>query len=159
VTTVDVLTSVLNLTHQVLRAYGEKYSEGFVLWLGRWEGNRAQVCEHYVPKQTTLRSDDGVGYFVDSAALFNLNRYLSSTGLRLLAQVHSHPGRAYHSGTDDRYAVVTTEGGLSVVVPDFARWPLVLARCAVYRLIDRQWCELSGSEVTGLFNVIEDFYP
>lgn len=71
---------------------------------------------------------------VDGDELHRLNVYLHETGLRLIAQVHSHPTVAYHSETDDRYAVATTIGCFSLVVPDFAARPFALADCATYRL-------------------------
>jgi hypothetical protein len=38
----------------------------------------------------------------------------------VLAQVHSHPGVAFHSEADDEWAIVRYEGALSIVVPYFA---------------------------------------
>lgn len=58
-----------------------------------------------------------------------------------LARVHSHPGEAFHSRTDDANPALTHLGALSIVVPYFG---LGLRRgldaCAVYRLEDsRRW--------------------
>jgi hypothetical protein len=36
------------------------------------------------------------------------------------AQVHTHGGRAFHSGTDDEGAIVQIPGYLSLVLPRFA---------------------------------------
>ena len=36
------------------------------------------------------------------------------------AQIHTHPGRAYHSKADDRWAIVRHVGALSLVLPNFA---------------------------------------
>src|ERR1700731_3927011 len=35
-------------------------------------------------------------------------------------QLHTHPGEACHSQTDDRFALVPAPGFLSLVIPDFA---------------------------------------
>jgi hypothetical protein len=144
---VQVLTvpsSVIQDTWRALREYGEERDEGFVLWLGRILGAEAIVDTAFVPPQQSIQSEDGVGYFVSTQTLFQLNVKLSQTGLKLLAQVHSHPGRAYHSTTDDAYAVVTTEGGYSIVVPNFASGKPVLSDCAVYRLENRKWRRLDA---------------
>lgn len=40
-------------------------------------------------------------------------------GERWLARIHSHPGEAFHSSTDDANPGLTAEGALSIVVPYF----------------------------------------
>ena len=41
-------------------------------------------------------------------------------GVRLVAQVHSHPREAFHSLADDRWAIPRQVGALSIVLPYFA---------------------------------------
>jgi hypothetical protein len=57
-----------------------------------------------------------------------------------LLRVHSHPGQAFHSPTDDANPALTHTGALSIVVPYFG---LGLRRgldtCAVYRLDGGTW--------------------
>lgn len=139
--------SVIVSTWKSLRSYGAQGFEGFVLWLGRLEGPLANVEVALVPPQSSIRGEDGVGYFVTSETLFQINRELHRTGLRLIAQVHSHPTEAYHSPTDDAYAVVTTEGGYSIVVPHFATYDPDPTECAIYRLRRGKWTELGLRDV------------
>jgi hypothetical protein len=74
--------------------------------------------------------------------------------LALIAQIHSHPGRAYHSSTDDQYAVATTVGCLSLVVPNFATAPFAVDRVASYRLdASGTWRSLSSSEAARIISV------
>lgn len=60
-----------------------------------------------------------------------------------LARIHSHPGLAFHSKTDDANPVLTQQGAISIVVPFFG---LGLRRgleaCAVYVRQGRAWREL-----------------
>lgn len=60
-----------------------------------------------------------------------------------LARLHSHPGEAFHSDTDDANPALTHQGAISIVAPYFG---LGLRRgldaCAVYRREDRAWREL-----------------
>lgn len=140
----QVSRGIVGSTLEVLRAFGRSGLEGLVLWVGSLDGRAATIEEAVVPDQHPLRSEDGVGYFVGPDALFDLNVMLSSAGQRLLAQVHSHPGAAYHSAADDAYAIVTTEGGLSLVVPDFANVEPDPARWAVYRLVGGRWREVDA---------------
>lgn len=61
------------------------------------------------------------------------------------ARVHSHPGAAYHSATDDRNPALRYEGALSIVVPYFGLGlrANTLRRCAVFVRRARRWVELA----------------
>lgn len=109
-----------------------------------------------MPKQHHIRNASGVGVCVDGDELHKLNVWLSGTGLRILAQIHSHPTNAYHSTTDDDFAIATAAGSLSLVIPDFASQPFDLKRTAVYRLNTRgEWFEVKSSEVSRLISVVD----
>lgn len=146
--TLTVPRDLLEGTGEALRAFGDRGFEGLVLWLGRVADRAAHVVEAQIPDQLPIRDESGVGYFVDGESLFELNVHLHRSGLVLLAQVHSHPGEAYHSPADDRYAIVTTEGGYSLVAPDFGA-AFAIPTCAVYRLRDGKWVSLPESDVRG----------
>lgn len=145
--------TVLDQTRDVLRKFGAQGCEGLVLWVGNVDGNDAVIRGIVVPEQNPIREESGVGYFVEGPVLFRLAKYLEREQLRLIAQVHSHPSDAYHSETDDRYAIVTEDGGFSLVVPDFARAPMELHGCAIYRLRSGQWIELDARQVDAAFSV------
>jgi hypothetical protein len=49
-----------------------------------------------------------------------LDDTLAHRRLKILAQLHTHPGRAYHSEVDDEWAIVRHVGALSLVLPYFA---------------------------------------
>lgn len=155
---VTIERAVIDQMLTTMREFGSHGWEVLVLWLGEIEPNtgKAHVMQAYVPKQKAISNEDGVGYFVDGETLFQLNRDLSETGLRLIAQVHSHPRKAYHSEADDRYAIVTAEGGLSLVVPNFGSAPPNPSSWAVYRLHGREWRELSTRDVGSIFELIDD---
>lgn len=155
---VTVTRATIDKMLKTMREFGSHGWEVLVLWLGEIEPNtgKAHVIQAFVPKQKSISNENGVGYFVNGETLFQLNRDLSETGLRLIAQVHSHPQKAYHSEADDRYAIVTAEGGLSLVVPDFGSAPAEPTSWAVYRLHGRDWRELSTREVRSIFEVIDD---
>lgn len=155
---VIVRRATINEMLGTMREFGSHGWELLVLWLGRIEPmeGTARVVQAFVPKQKPITGEDGVGYFVGGETLFQLNRDLSETGLRLIAQVHSHPREAYHSEADDRYAIVTAEGGLSLVVPNFGNAPADPASWAVYRLQGSDWREMGPKEVGSLFDVVGD---
>jgi Prokaryotic homologs of the JAB domain len=147
---------VLEETWQALRSFGKRGREGLVLWAGELAEKRAIVRMAVTPAQNAIESEDGIGYFLTAETLFEVNLGLAKRKLRLLAQVHSHPGEAYHSSTDDRYAIVTTEGGFSLVVPRFAAGPAAVGICAIYRLHGSEWRELNHDQVARTFQPGEE---
>src|SRR5437763_818131 len=75
-------------------------------------------------------------FHIPPAGMTALHAELRRGRLMVAAQVHSHPGPAFHSKADDRWAIVRHEGALSLVVPDFAVNTTVsnfLDRSKVYR--------------------------
>lgn len=155
---VTINRAIIQQMLQTMQEFGSRGWELLTLWVGEIEPKEgeARVVQAFIPKQKPISSEDGVGYFVESETLFQLNRDLSESGLRLIAQVHSHPQEAYHSEADDRYAIVTAEGGLSLVVPNFGDAPADPNAWAVYRLHGRDWRELNANEVQSLFEVTDD---
>jgi hypothetical protein len=69
---------------------------------------------------------------------------------RYLVRLHSHPGEAFHSSTDDENPALTYIGALSVVVPYFG---LGLRRgldaCATFRLTPRGGRQSTVAEPNG----------
>jgi hypothetical protein len=76
---------------------------------------------------------------------------------RFLARIHSHPGEAFHSATDNANQGLTAEGAWSIVVPYFG---LGLRRgmqaCAVYRRTGGHWQQLSAQQVAERIQVVHD---
>lgn len=129
-----------------MRSAGKARLEGMVLWAGRQANQIFDVTELVVPRQRALSTSDGLCAIVDEEELRRLNIYLYKGSLELIAQVHTHPGRAYHSSTDDANAITTTVGSFSIVVPNFAVIDYALSHCAVYRLnAGGSWLEVDES--------------
>jgi hypothetical protein len=133
---------ILQDTERALRAAGRDGCELFVLWTGRLREDTFIVEHCYVPAQRSFRMRRGLCVRVDADELHKLNRWLFDNGQTLAVQIHTHPKDAYHSETDDTYPIVTTLGGLSIVIPDFCRGGLSSPKAAVYRLTKGGWEEL-----------------
>lgn len=104
--------SLIEETIAVLQEGGRRQCETVVFWLGK--GNT--VDEVYRPEQSV-----SIDYFrLTSESMRSLMNYLKRDRRRILAQMHSHPGEAFHSKADDDWAVIRHEGALSLVVPTFA---------------------------------------
>lgn len=116
------------LTHEHLRAKGQELSEGVVLWLGTFEP--PMITRAVVPEQKT-----SAGRFqVPLHARQQLTRELAGSGQVLVAQVHSHPGAAFHSDVDDTESIPRRVGAFSLVIPDFGGRPHLLDGAALYCL-------------------------
>ena len=137
-------------TDAQLREAGSIGTERFVLWSGTVEQSAFFVRTMHVPRQTAYQLPDGLCVRVEGDELHRLNVWLFENQQRLAVQVHAHPTDAYHSETDDTYPIVTTRGGLSLVVPDFCRYGIRGARTALYRLGISAWEEVIPSVAQAL---------
>jgi hypothetical protein len=146
VTELRVPAQVLSDGYASMRLAGRMGLEGMVLWVGQQQDTLFHVTQLIVPKQRGLRTPDGLCAVVDGDELARLNMHLYRNSLDLVAQVHTHPGGAYHSETDDKYAIATTIGCFSIVIPNFAVQDFALAQCAVYRVDSAgRWNEVDES--------------
>lgn len=109
-------SSLVDVTLTRLRDTGQDRRECVVLWLGRRDGELLHVQEVYQPIQSA--SEDR--FEIPPAGMTALHTELRKRRLMVAAQVHSHPGEAFHSKADDRWAIIRHEGALSLVVPYFA---------------------------------------
>lgn len=112
-----------------LRTCGQGHRECAVYWTGPAE-RPGLVDEVLHPEHTSSRS----GYEISSSWLRDIWERLGTERRSIRAQVHVHPGRAFHSSTDDGFAIVSTEGFLSLVLPRFAAAPLALEDAYLARI-------------------------
>lgn len=142
----------LEKAYKLLRYAGTKGVEGICLFAGQMEETSFIIKETIIPRQKGYILEQGLMYAVESDELHNLNVWLYENKMQLIAQIHSHPGKAYHSEADDRYPIVDTYGGISIVVPDFASGEVSLFDTAIYRLsLNKTWDKLTSQEVKSLF--------
>jgi hypothetical protein len=111
----------LKCSHQIVEATlaslqkaGERGHEGIVLWLAD-RANPSVIVEAYVPRHVAQADR----FWMSSEAMNEMMDHLRSTRRAAAAQVHSHPGLAFHSQVDDTYALPQHAGAFSVVVPFF----------------------------------------
>jgi hypothetical protein len=137
--------AVVHESLAAIRAAAADGDEAFVVWPGTDAGNNFAFSRAIVPRQTAHKTPRGLLVTIDAETLFELNRDCHRRGELLAGQIHAHPGRAYHSPADDELAIVAVPGGLSIVIPDFARDGLdAVARWACFRLGARgRWAPLT----------------
>jgi hypothetical protein len=134
-----------------LQTQGALRHEGVVLWPGRLQGGVCEVTEPIIPRQITGR----LSYRIPNDETFRIIRDVAERGLVIPIQIHSHPFEAFHSSADDEYAFVQHENALSIVVPDFAAFPLAefTKQARVYRLRPgNEWLEVAAEEASLILN-------
>jgi hypothetical protein len=137
-----VPADVIAHTEICLRRAGKRGLEVFVLWSGLLDGSMFTVRTVHIPRQTSYELEGGLMVRVDGDALHTLNKWLYEHQEVLAVQVHAHPTDAFHSNTDDAYPIVTAEGSLSIVAPDFCRDGLLSDATVAYRLRKGRWREV-----------------
>jgi proteasome lid subunit RPN8/RPN11 len=114
----DCPLTVLESTLEWLRQAGESKHEGIVLFLGRrGDDGGVTVLEAYRPEHFA----EADRFHIPRESMAVLMEHLRRKRLMVAAQVHSHPGTAFHSAADDGLAIVRHLGALSFVVPRFAK--------------------------------------
>ena len=139
-------TRVVDITLDQLREAGNRRCECVVLWLGERVADSVQIRQAYRPVQRS-RTDM---FYIPPEGMQALHSELRRHRYVVAAQVHSHPGPAYHSGADDKWAIVRHEGALSLVVPQFAFATTVanfFDHAKIHRFsADATWVEVPQSE-------------
>lgn len=142
-------------TRAALYEAGREGFELFALWSGITSPLEAEILTVHVPEQTSYKTQRGLVVEVKGEALHKLNVWLYEHEQRLLVQVHAHPTDAFHSDTDETYPMVTALGGLSVVVPDFAKDGVFVKGTKIYRLLSPGWKEVPRRRARRLIEVVD----
>jgi len=137
---------VIEKTLKIMQRYGEQNRECIAYWLGeQLDEDSIVIDEVYIPKQRATAIASKVQE-TDVAKLFSI---LEIDEKVLVAQLHTHPGSAFHSLIDDEYPVAFEENFLSLVVPhygfiDTGSFPK-LSKVYIYN--EGLWSEIPFEEV------------
>ena len=113
-------------------------SRALSLWVAREpadSGGRGPLCDRPRASGVSQRRG-GLAVMIPDWAVSELITGLP-VGAHVPVRVHSHPGDAYHSSTDDTNRLLSHRGAISIVVPDFARHDPDLARVLGQRAVGR----------------------
>jgi hypothetical protein len=143
VSVLETAPGMLAVAFRQLRACGGGRRECVLYWTGRIDTpGLVDRIEH--PRHHSRAG----GYEVDSAWVTALFRRLRDDRRCVRMQIHTHPGPAGHSDTDDRFALVPASGFLSLVIPDFAGGFVSLDRAHLVQMDDKgEWRRVAVSEV------------
>jgi hypothetical protein len=110
---------VLEATFKHFRACGCGRRECQVLWLSSWDS------PEHITRVVHPRHKAHLGGFVlDDQWLSDFWLELGNTNMGIRVQVHTHPGEAFHSPTDDEFPIIHKPGFLSLVIPNFGLGPV-----------------------------------
>jgi hypothetical protein len=109
-------------TFSRLRVCGRGRAECQVLWIGPW-ADPTVVTEIVHPAHQA----DFDGFKLEDTWINGFWCQLAARQMGIRAQVHTHPGAAFHSPTDDAFPISHLPGFLSLVIPSFALGPVSLA--------------------------------
>jgi hypothetical protein len=134
--------AVLGETFAELRNCGRGRQECQVLWTSPWDD--IEDINRVVHPKHRARGD---GFELDGAWLTEFWKELAATHSGIRVQIHTHPGRAFHSATDDGWPIIHTAGFLSLVIPGFASGPVAFTDAYLAELReDGGWEEVPVSE-------------
>lgn len=143
---------LIQRTLSFLKENGMEGNESHCLWVGKSKNSSFKINEIIFPKQII----SPYSFHVSETELDKINRELHNKNLELIAQVHSHPIRAFHSYTDNKFPVMTTVGGFSLVFPYYGHVSGTdLKECAIYRLKRKGWIKLNETEKNLIFEIVE----
>lgn len=155
-TKITLTVEALAKTIDILRIGGARSEERVVLWLAPVSVVREPltIVEVYEPEQIT-----DVDYFrLPPGSLRALMAHLRTARLKIVAQVHSHPGEAFHSDVDDEWAIIRQVGALSLVLPRFARDTTpenFVEQAATYELsVSNEWIRIPNKGPTARIETI-----
>jgi hypothetical protein len=137
----NLAASILPATFQIFRDCGRGRCECAVFWTGPAASSIVDGLEH------PIHTRSPGGYEVDSRWLTEFWKQLAAVRRSVKVQVHTHPSRAFHSTTDDRWPIISQAGFLSIVIPDFAAGPPNLEAAWIGRLqANGQWQKLRSAQ-------------
>ena len=102
-------------TFAIFRSCGAGERECQLYWASPWSESLS-LSEVVHPRHKS----SFYGLSINSEWISSFWLDLADRGLGVRVQVHTHPGEAFHSETDDAFPLIHEAGFLSLVIPDFA---------------------------------------
>ncbi len=127
-----------------LRPYIDRRHEGIAYLLGRTDGVVTLATTVFVPAARTTQGS----FFVESKSMAACMQAAAAHELQVVAQVHTHPGQAYHSEGDVDGAKIRYAGYASVVLPNYGiQLPRFDGAAAYIWTSFGQWKELAAEDL------------
>jgi hypothetical protein len=125
------------------RGRGQHESGAFLLGV-KGDGRREAKAVVYYDDLDPHAYDSGV-CVLHGDSFAKLWKICRERNLSVVADVHTHPGVARQSYSDQTNPMVANVGHVAVIVPNFARAPVVEAALGIYEYSgDYEWRDFSG---------------
>lgn len=155
ITRLKIPHNIIEFIYSHLREAGKHGLEGIGLFFGIQSDSQFEVTRALIPSHTSYQTPNGLLYVVGGDELHRINVWAYENKVSLIAQIHSHPTEAYHSGTDDDNAIVTRVGGFSIVIPDFAFGPIDIKLWEIYRLdAGGKWIHVPSESLSRIIEIV-----
>jgi proteasome lid subunit RPN8/RPN11 len=146
---------IIAATLEVIYAGGRRNCEALVLWLARRTPSGTEVVEAYEPPYRAAVDQ----FHIRPEDMRTIMARLRQERVHICAQVHSHPGPAFHSRADDTWAIVRHQNALSLVVPHFGAETSVanfLDQTAVFVLTaDDRWALVAHQQLATRLEIVD----
>ncbi|MBI2313630.1 MAG: Mov34/MPN/PAD-1 family protein [Betaproteobacteria bacterium] len=152
----EISLAVLTATFDALARFTKRRLESCCFWYGTpMDKQRNRVQAIVIPAQRNTWGN----YHVSSTAMAAVSQATRSSGLRNLAQIHTHPGSMVeHSAYDDLMA--NSRQALSLVLPRYGasicKWP---SEIGVHEFQGEYWYRLSPGQAARRIVSIPDYGP
>jgi hypothetical protein len=141
-----VSAAMIRSTFGVFRRCGQARAECVVYWTAPAElSDLVDGIDHPAHRQSAG------GYEIESSWLTEYWFRLAHERRAIRAQIHTHPGPAFHSSTDDHWPVISQPGFISIVIPDFAMGSVSLDEAWIGHVAaDGRWRQIPVQRVVKL---------
>jgi proteasome lid subunit RPN8/RPN11 len=130
-----------------LRLRGQNRSrESGAFLLGRLEGDQKRIVHYVLYDDLDPHSlDTGIVRF-DGRYFSELWAYCRSHHLKVVADIHVHPGGAGQSGSDRANPMISLKGHIAFILPNFASRPWSRGTLGIYEYEGaKQWTAVPGA--------------
>jgi len=144
--------SIIGETLEFFKDNGKDDLEACAIWVGKEHHDIFEIKEVWFPKQENTM----ISYYIPDIDVHNINVKLNKNKYSAIAQLHTHPGEAFHSSIDDEYTILCLPGSFSIVIPDYGNIPIcAIDNWVVYRLLNGEWTLQTKNKVRSLFQIIK----
>ena len=143
---------IMEETLKFFTDYGLYNVEACAIWVGKELENIFEIKEVWFPEQKNTM----ISYYISDIEVHNINVELNKNRYSAIAQLHTHPGDAFHSSVDEEHTILSLPGSFSIVIPDYGGILIsAIDEWVVYRLFKGVWTLQSKNKVKKLFQIVK----
>jgi len=142
------------LCDDLRRRCGAASRESGAFLLGYATGDRRRIVDYVLYDELDPHSlDSGIVRF-DGRYFSDLWAICKARGLSVVADIHVHPGVAEQSNSDRNNPMISLNGHVALILPDFAREPIAREDVGIFRYLGRkQWSRVPPAARSAYFHI------